>query len=63
MLHIKLWLADEYYYRFCTNCESYDHDQKAKGNIIKIELGEIKNECIRNERCNVWLHKIRTYFI
>lgn len=53
MLHIKLWLADEYYYRFCTNCEPYDHDQKAKGNIIKIELGEINNEYIRNKRCNV----------
>ena len=40
MLHIKLWLVDEYYYRFCTNSESYDHDQKAKRNIIEIELGE-----------------------
>ena len=40
MIHIKLWLVDEYYYRFCTNGESYDHDQKAKRNIIEIELGE-----------------------
>ncbi len=24
----------------CTNSESYDHDQKAKRNIIEIELGE-----------------------
>ena len=63
MLHIKLWLADEYYYRFCTTCESYDHDQKAKGNIIKIKLGEINNEYIRNKICNVWLNKIITYFI
>lgn len=40
MLHIKSWLVDEYYYRFCTNGESYDHDQKTKRNIIEIELGE-----------------------
>lgn len=30
MLHIKLWLVDESYYRFCTNGESFDRDQKAK---------------------------------
>lgn len=30
MLHIKSWLVDEYYYRFCTNGEAYDHDQNAK---------------------------------
>lgn len=30
MLHIKLWLVDEYYYRFSTNGKSFDRDQKAK---------------------------------
>lgn len=40
MFHVKLWLVDEYYYRFCINGESYDHDQKTKRNIIEIELGE-----------------------
>lgn len=33
MLHIKSWLVDEYYYRFCTNGESYDHDKSQAKNL------------------------------
>ena len=30
---------------------------------LRSQVKEKNNEYIRNKRCNVWLHKIRTYFI